>query len=598
VLDTPGGAANVFTREAAQQLCALLDEVRYPAVRAVVLRSGKPRSFVNGVGLLMAGTLKSPDEAIRMTAPVRAAYHALRDCPAPTIAAIEGNCYGCGVELVAQCRYRVAADTFDTHFYMTELAEYLFVPTFGGTQELPGLLGFEKASEFVMWGPRWSARQAVTEGLIDRCFAAEAFQRELEGFVAEVAGDGSTAGSGRRRRIVSSPEGALRVSAGLRGRIERLPPAYRTVYGSCLDLMASAAVDPQPEQAAYLREAEVAARSILDAPCRSAWPFFFVRQIAQALATGGTPRPGAREFAFTALDEHVAVLAAELASRCLPALRAPPAPGRETFRLRRYEPALPSDGVPVDRLVVVSTASTAAAFAADSRPSVVTAHLPFRASRIDVAEIGSPAGEPSATARALGCALTDAGFTVIQTTPKAGFVLDRLLTAWLTPLVVYLASGGAPIDLACSLRTFGFTRLPGDWIGALDARALAELVRTRLPELPDVDAHLASLPAASSPDGSFDPALMSAVVISLGAFAARAVRDRCVAHVAYIDLAARDVIDFPLLHTSLCRHVTVARIRELLQSRPAFDHLVDGDDVALLEEFVANGRDYYAVPHS
>jgi enoyl-CoA hydratase/carnithine racemase len=598
VLDTPGAAANVFTREAAQQLCALLDEARSPEVRAVVLRSGKPRSFVNGVGLLMAGTLKSPEEATRMTAPVRAAYHALRDCPVPTIAAIEGNCYGCGVELVAQCRYRVAADTFDTHFYMTELAEYLFVPTFGGTQDLPGLLGFERASELVMWGPRWSARQAVAEGLIDRCFAPGAFQEELDRFVAEVVGRGSTEAGGRRRRMVSSPEGAGRVSASLRERIERLPPAYRTVYGSCLDLMASAAVDPQPDQAAYVREAEVAARSILEAPCRSAWPFFFVRQIAQALATGSAPRAGAREFAFTALDEHVAALAAELEGRCPPALRASVAPGRETFRLRRYEPALPHDGVPVDRLVAVSTSSTAAAFAAGSRPPVVTAHLPFRAARIDVAEIASPAGESSTTARALGCALTDAGFTVIQTTPNAGFVLDHLLAAWLAPLVVYLASGGAPIDLACSLRTFGFTRLPGDWIGALDANALAELVRTRFPELPDVGAHLASLPAASSRDGSFDPAVMSAVVVSLGAFAARAVRDRCVAHVSYIDLAARDVIDFPLLHTSLCRHTTVARVRELLQSRSSFVHLVDGDDVALLEEFVTNGRDYYAAPRS
>jgi 3-hydroxyacyl-CoA dehydrogenase/enoyl-CoA hydratase/3-hydroxybutyryl-CoA epimerase len=139
-LDSPG-AVNVFSRDVASMLCDQLQDLDRGAVRAVVLESGKPGSFVNGVGLMLAGSVRAVEDAVRLTGPVRDAYRALRDCPVPTVSAIRGNCFGCGVELALQCQYRVASDERDTRFYMTEVADYLMIPTFGATQDLPRLLG-------------------------------------------------------------------------------------------------------------------------------------------------------------------------------------------------------------------------------------------------------------------------------------------------------------------------------------------------------------------------------------------------------------------------------------------------------------------------
>jgi enoyl-CoA hydratase/carnithine racemase len=153
-IDTPGCDVNIFSHRAAVQLVEILDGVDPDAVRAIVLRSDKPGSFVNGVGLMLANAVQAPEDVARLTEPVRRAYQKLADAPVPTIAALQGNCFGCGVELSLMCDYRVAQRSWDTQLYMTEIADYLFVPCFGGTQNLPQLLGLRAATELLLWGHR------------------------------------------------------------------------------------------------------------------------------------------------------------------------------------------------------------------------------------------------------------------------------------------------------------------------------------------------------------------------------------------------------------------------------------------------------------
>ena len=59
------------------------------------------------------------------------------------------------------------------------------------------------------------------------------------------------------------------------------------------------------------------------------------------------------------------------------------------------------------------------------------------------------------------------------------------------------------------------------------------------------------------------------------------------------DVAARDVIDFPLRYTSLCRYLTPARSVELLEAEGTFRHLVSADNLSSFEEFAARGRPFY-----
>src|SRR5256712_2870763 len=171
-LDTRGSSVNVFTPAVALELERELQAGLAAGARAVVLQSAKPGSFVNGVGLLLAASSHAQGAAMERAHTLRRCYERLAAAPVPTIAAIEGNCYGCGLELALACDYRIARDSYDTHFYMPELRDYAFVPLFGATQRLPRLLGLRAAME-VLLGERLDARRAARIGLVDRLAPAQ-----------------------------------------------------------------------------------------------------------------------------------------------------------------------------------------------------------------------------------------------------------------------------------------------------------------------------------------------------------------------------------------------------------------------------------------
>jgi hypothetical protein len=220
-------------------------------------------------------------------------------------------------------------------------------------------------------------------------------------------------------------------------------------------------------------------------------------------------------------------------------------------------------------------------------------HLPFKSCGIEVAEVASPEGSPSLGARALSVALANAGFSVVRTHPRGPFVLDDLVAAWLSPQVAYLHAGGSKGRLAASLRTFGFTRLAGDWGEALQSEAIAALVARRVPWVNAASRWLGALPRASEASGEEDPLVVGATVASLGAMASRVLRTKAVAHPSSLDVAVREVVGFPLLRTSLCRYLTIAAARELLRAKGDIQSFVSLEDIAQLEDFIGHGREYY-----
>ncbi len=572
-LDTPGASVNVLTLEAASSLHDVVTRLDPTAVRAVVLRSGKPRSFMNGTGLLMlSGTAKSVEQIARVTAPVREAYRALRACPVPTIAAIRGNCYGCGVELSLQCRYRLACDDRDTRFYMTELADYLMIPLFGATQDLPPLLGLERAVDFLLWGRRWSARQAFERGLVDSCLDPVEFDREVDAFVERLA---ITEGETSRRRSDAAEADLLAVRERTLDRIRRLPPPYRDAYATCFDLMQT----PVQGDSGYAREALEAARSALAPPSKAATPFFFMRQAARTLAADGRAQSSA--VSFETVDPHLADLCHELTGP------APKAATSLALCAVTYDGAAPC----TERHIAVSDRVSPRPF--DATRGVVM-HAPFRKLGIEVAEVAFRGnGNASVTECALSAALVDCYFTVVRTRPQRNFVIDDLVASWLAPQMAYLQAGGDPRDLAASLRTFGFTRLPGDWVRALGADTLRPLVdRVGSAGANSAETMLA-LPVSASDDGEDDPIVIRALLASLCGLAAQVLRERSVLHVTFVDVAARDVIDFPLQHTSLCRYLTLARCMELLDCASTFRRLVSPESMSSFEEYATEGRAFY-----
>ena len=82
----------------------------------------------------------------------------------PTIAAIDGDAFGQGLELAMACDIRIASES--SHFGLPHIHQGL-LPQDGGTQRLPRLVGKGKALEMILTGELIDAEEALCIGLIN-----------------------------------------------------------------------------------------------------------------------------------------------------------------------------------------------------------------------------------------------------------------------------------------------------------------------------------------------------------------------------------------------------------------------------------------------
>jgi len=88
----------------------------------------------------------------------------------PVIAAIQGDAVGIGLELALACDIRIGTE--QARFGLTQIQEGR-VPSNGGTQRLPRLVGQGKALHMILTGELIEAGEACRSGLIHRAVAPE-----------------------------------------------------------------------------------------------------------------------------------------------------------------------------------------------------------------------------------------------------------------------------------------------------------------------------------------------------------------------------------------------------------------------------------------
>lgn len=98
----------------------------------------------------------------------------------PVIAAIEGDAFGQGLELVLACDLRICSEV--ARFGMPHVA-FGEIPCDGGTQRLPRLVGKSKAIEMILTGRSINAQEARRIGLVNEVVPPE----ELMKGVKEIA---------------------------------------------------------------------------------------------------------------------------------------------------------------------------------------------------------------------------------------------------------------------------------------------------------------------------------------------------------------------------------------------------------------------------
>jgi enoyl-CoA hydratase len=147
-------------------------------VRAVILAGTGDRAFCAGSDVKEFPSLHGRVAEGKLINE-NAAYNRLAELPLPTIAAIEGDALGGGLELALCCDLRVASSTALLGLPEVRLG---VMPGSGGTQRLPRLIGLARAKELIMLGELIDAETALRFGLVNRVApqgGAESTAREL-----------------------------------------------------------------------------------------------------------------------------------------------------------------------------------------------------------------------------------------------------------------------------------------------------------------------------------------------------------------------------------------------------------------------------------
>ena len=599
-LDTPGCSHNIFSLDAAAQLSRILDEADPREVAVVLIKSGKPASFINGVGLLMAGTAQQPDDIPEMTQGVTLAYRALRDFPAPSVAAIAGNCYGCGVEFALHCDYRLACESYDTHFYMTELADYLFIPAFGATQDLPRLLGIEAAENLLLWGERWSARRAVCFGLVDHSFDLHEFEYRVTRFVETLA-------TAPRKRTISLREHWSKAqeehALATRQRIGTLPPAYQPVYQATHSLMLRAARATRLLPSDYAAELQACSESVVRPLAKASVAFFFIRRLATHYCLRSYELPEDTHIAIDSADGWLSGLFRELTERHVRGFNVVAGSVGETRVAHEtaHETAYTTD-LTVEFTTVPRWGGTLrpGAIGAILQPQarsyfqagcIVYSPLFENASRL--VEITSDATNAS-MARTVFAVFDRAGFCPVLSRPVGEFATNLLLARHLAPLIAFVAGGGAAADVHASLREFGFVQGIAPLLRGIPGELLRHWVAPLIPvDDQRICAAAADLICTNYQGGVMRADVLDALLLSLSVFAIEAVKSGVLPHPSLVDVMARELIDFPLMHGSLCRFLDDTELARLREHEETLSSFFSAEFVEHATNVLAEGRGFY-----
>jgi enoyl-CoA hydratase/carnithine racemase len=208
---------NLVTRELLLELdaaLATLEAADASDVRAVVVTGAGERAFSAGshVGEFEAQRGPAGRERHELESGVA---RRLAELPMPTIAAIEGNALGGGLELALCCDIRIASER--ARFGLPEV-RLAVTPGAGGTQRLPRVVGSARARELILTGRVIDATEAERIGLVHRVVPAGEPVRAAEAIAGEIAARGPLAVREAKRLLALSTE--VDIDAGLAAELD------------------------------------------------------------------------------------------------------------------------------------------------------------------------------------------------------------------------------------------------------------------------------------------------------------------------------------------------------------------------------------------
>ena len=288
LFDTPDSPVNVLSRELFDEITPLLDELqRDDSLRACVLASAKPGTFIAGADLKQLAAIGTADEGATLVRGAQLILGLIAASPKPFVAAIGGAALGGGLEVALSCHYRLAADDPKTVLALPEVQLGL-LPGASGTQRLPRQIGLVRALPLLLTGRRLRAGEAYRIGLVD-ALTSPGGLTETAVQAARGLADGTLTPRRRKRplatRLLEGPLGRVivfrKARAGVLAKTRGLYPAPLVIL-NCVKTGFARGID-----AGLVRETELFGELVAGPEARNLIGLF------EAMTALKKPQPGA-----------------------------------------------------------------------------------------------------------------------------------------------------------------------------------------------------------------------------------------------------------------------------------------------------------------
>jgi 2-(1,2-epoxy-1,2-dihydrophenyl)acetyl-CoA isomerase len=186
VLDRPG-SKNGLTVEVNAELIRLLEEAAASDETRAVALFGAGGAFCSGLDLKQAAATSAAGPA-QLEESMRRWFHglirAVRACPKPVVAVVDGPAVGYGCDLALACDIRFCSDRarFGEIFVRRGL-----MPDGGGTFHLARIVGLGRAMEMMLLGELVDASEAHRIGLANRVVPAADLEAAARDYLTRLA---------------------------------------------------------------------------------------------------------------------------------------------------------------------------------------------------------------------------------------------------------------------------------------------------------------------------------------------------------------------------------------------------------------------------
>ncbi len=165
-LGAPDKPVTVLGEPLLRELNDLLDDLSDKTDVAGLVIIGSKKDFALGADINDIAKFTTPEESRDGCYKMQGIFNKLEKLPFPTVAAIDGQCLGGGLELSLACTWRVVTEKATLALPEIQLG---LIPGAGGTQRLPRLVGLQPALDMILTGKRIPGKKAVRLGLADAC---------------------------------------------------------------------------------------------------------------------------------------------------------------------------------------------------------------------------------------------------------------------------------------------------------------------------------------------------------------------------------------------------------------------------------------------